>query len=293
MSLVFAAIAPHGGLAIREACSPDERDVALTTQEGMAELGRRFGAAKPEVVVVATPHNVHISGAMAVIIAGRIAGELPGAPVSIALDSPVDHEMAMAILQAWGERSVPSVGVSFGANDPFAAVAPMDWGVLIPLWYMGGRSTPPVPVVVIAPSRDLPADDHVLAGAVIADVAEASRRRVAFIASADHGHAHAAGGPYGLDRASAEYDRLICKLVGDHRLDELADIPIDFVEQAKADSWWQLLFLHGATANGWSAELLSYEAPTYYGMLTAAYKPARRGTSSRPRKRTPRRTRAS
>lgn len=259
----------------------------------MEELGRRFAAAQPEVVVIATPHNVHISGAMAVVIAGRIAGELPGAPVSIALDSPVDYELAIAILQAWGERGVPSVGVSFGANDPLAAVAPMDWGALIPLWFMGGRSTPPVPVVVIAPSRDLRAADHVRAGAVIADVAQASGKRVAFIASADHGHAHAADGPYGFDRASAEYDGLICRLVRDHRLDELADIPIDLVEKAKADSWWQLLFLHGATANGWTAELLSYEAPTYFGMLTAAYKPASRGTSSRPGKRTPRRTRAS
>jgi len=259
----------------------------------MAELGRRFDAARPDVVVVATPHNVHISGAMAVIIAGRVAGELPGAPSPIALDSPVDHELAIGILRAWGRHGVPSVGVSFGANDPLAAVAPMDWGALIPLWFMGGRSNPPVPVVVIAPSRDLPAEDHIRAGKVIAGLAKASRRRVAFIASADHGHAHAADGPYGFDPASAEYDRSICKLVRDHRLDELAAIPIEFVEQAKADSWWQMLFLHGATAEGWSAELLSYEAPTYFGMLTAAYKPAKRGTSSRPRKRTARRTRAS
>ena len=259
----------------------------------MEELARRFAAAKPDVVVIATPHNVHISGAMAVIIAGRIAGELPGAPVTVALDSPVDHELAIAILQEWGEGGVPAVGVSFGANDPLAAVAPMDWGALIPLWFMGGRSKPPIPVVVIAPSRDLSAEDHIRAGSVIADVAKATHRRVAFIASADHGHAHDADGPYGFDPASAEYDRLICELVRNHRLDELADIPLGFVERAKADSWWQMLFLHGATKISWSAELLSYETPTYFGMLTAAYTPATRGTSSRLRKRTQRRTRAS
>jgi hypothetical protein len=31
--------------------------------------------------------------------------------------------------------------------------------------------------------------------------------------------------------------------------------------------------LHGALRNGWRAELLSYEAPSYYGMLTAAFEP--------------------
>ena len=46
-----------------------------------------------------------------------------------------------------------------------------------------------------------------------------------------------------------------------------------FVTAAKADSWWQLLMLHGALGDGWSAEFLSYEASTYFGMLCAAYAP--------------------
>jgi aromatic ring-opening dioxygenase LigB subunit len=48
------------------------------------------------------------------------------------------------------------------------------------------------------------------------------------------------------------------------------------VEQAKADSWWQMLMLHGATtgsSTGWTGRLISYEAPTYFGMMTAAYLP--------------------
>ena len=40
---------------------------------------------------------------------------------------------------------------------------------------------------------------------------------------------------------------------------------------ALADSFWQLLMLHGAIGESWEPELLSYEAPTYFGMLTAAY----------------------
>jgi aromatic ring-opening dioxygenase LigB subunit len=44
------------------------------------------------------------------------------------------------------------------------------------------------------------------------------------------------------------------------------------VEQAKADSWWQMLMLHGAMP-GWTGRLISYEVPTYFGMLTAAYSP--------------------
>jgi aromatic ring-opening dioxygenase LigB subunit len=292
--LVFAAIAPHGGLVIEEACTPDELGVAKATLAGMQELGRLFAEAKPEAVVVASPHNVHIPGAIGVIVSGRVAGNLEGAP-SVALDVPTELDLALLVLNSLAAAGVPAVGVSFGSNESTDATAPMDWGVLIPLWFMGGRDHPPLPLVVVTPARDLPAAYHVSAGAAIAAAAEASELRVAFIASADHGHAHDPLGPYGYDPAATNYDELICELVRDGSLDRLVDIPIELVESAKADSWWQMLMLHGATAKGWSGRLVSYEVPTYFGMLTAAYLPITllsRGNASPPRKRIAHRTRA-
>jgi len=103
--------------------------------------------------------------------------------------------------------------------------------------------------------------------------ASRSGKRVAFVASADHGHAHSPDGPYGYDAAAAEYDGLVARLVKENRLDELVGIDPALVERAAADSWWQLLMLHGALGDDWRSELLSYEAPTYYGMLCAAFTP--------------------
>jgi aromatic ring-opening dioxygenase LigB subunit len=278
---VFAAIAPHGGLAIAEACSPAERDLAKTTRSGMLELGKLFTAARPQAVVVATPHNVHIPGAIGVIVAGRVAGRLTGAPASVALDVPGETALAWLVLESMAASGLPSVGLSFGSNVPDEAVAPMDWGVLIPLWFMGGRQDPPVPLVVITPARELSAHAHIKAGAAIAHAAAQSGLRVAFIASADHGHAHREDGPYGFHPDAKRYDQLVCRLVRADRLDRLPDIPADMVESAKADSWWQMLMLHGAVDRGWSGRLISYEAPTYFGMLTAAYAPRRRARATR------------
>jgi aromatic ring-opening dioxygenase LigB subunit len=272
MPLVFAAIAPHGGIAVAEACAPDEREVAAKTRAGMEELGRRFAAARPDVVIVATPHNVHIANALAVVVSGRVKGRLNGVVPPIELDLPSDTELAWSVLASLSRAGLPSAAVSFGSNDPATAVAPMDWGVLIPLWFMGGRSDPPTPALVVTPARELPASDHVAAGAAIAAAASASKRRVAFIASADHGHAHRADGPYGFHPSAARYDALVTSLVREDRLDGLLGIERSLVELAKADSWWQMLMLHGAT-EGWRGELISYEAPTYFGMLTAAFAP--------------------
>ena len=44
----------------------------------------------------------------------------------------------------------------------------------------------------------------------------------------------------------------------------------------KADSPWQLAMLHGVLGDDGRGELLSYEAPTYFGMLCAAYELAER-----------------
>jgi aromatic ring-opening dioxygenase LigB subunit len=266
--LVFAAIAPHGTLPEAPVENADR------THEALEELGRRFASAKPDTTIVLTPHNVHVERHFAVVLAGTLTGRLAelDAP-EVELSCPVDVELAADVIVALHDEGVPVVGASFGANDPGAATAPMDWGVLIPLWYMGGRSDPQVPAVVVSPARDRTLDEHVRAGRAIAQAAAESGKRVALVASADHGHAHDPDGPYGFDPAAAEYDRRVVELVRENRLEGLLELDPAFVDSAKADSWWQMVMLHGALGNGWSGDFLSYEASTYFGMLCAAYAP--------------------
>jgi aromatic ring-opening dioxygenase LigB subunit len=272
VAVVFAAIAPHGAIAIPELCSDDERGLAAATTAGLEELGRRFTAAAPEAVVVLTPHTAHVPGAIAVVVAGSHAGSLAGPDgASVELTCPSDRDLALGVLARLWSHRIPAVGLSFGGNDPGAAVMPMDWGTLIPLWFMGGRAQEPLATVVIGPARDLSAADHARAGRAIAEAA--AGKRVALIASADHGHAHDPEGPYGFDPAAAEYDALVTELVGQNRLESLRELEPAFVEAAKADSWWQLLMLQGVLDGGFDVELLSYEAPTYFGMLCAAFRP--------------------
>jgi aromatic ring-opening dioxygenase LigB subunit len=271
--IVTAAVAPHGGIAVAELCDESDLDVAAATRAGLEELGRRFAAAAPETVVVLTPHNVHVEGSLAVIVAGHLEGTVGDAGREIALTSPVDLEFALDLLGDLARAGIPTTAVSYGGNRPAEASMPMDWGALIPLWYMGGRAEPPPDVVLVSPARDLPARSHVDAGRVLAESAASSGKRVALIASADHGHAHDPNGPYGFDPASAAYDRLIVELVRANHLSGLLDIDPALVATAQADSWWQMLVLHGACGDRFDAELLSYEAPTYFGMLCASFTP--------------------
>jgi len=273
--LVLGVVAPHGAIAVAEACTEEELGLAAVTRTAFEELGRRCAAAEPTTVVVVTPHNVHVEGAIAVVVAARLEGAVTGTDgrvITLACDT--DRVLSGLVLRALEEFGVPAVGVSFGGNRPGEAVMPMDWGTLIPLWHLGGRFDPPLPVVVVSPARDLPPGAHVDTGRAIAAAVSRSDRAVAVVASADHGHRHRADGPYGYDPASADYDSGVSRLVADNRLAGLVELDPAFVEEAAADSWWQLLVLHGALGDGYAAELLSYEAPSYYGMLCAAFMPA-------------------
>jgi len=143
----------------------------------------------------------------------------------------------------------------------------------VPLHFMGGRDEPPKPIVMVAPARDLHWDAHVTAGRAIAKAADASGKRVGLIASCDHGHAHDGKGPYGFSPASKELDDRVVELVKRDALAELLKFDRAFVAEARADSFWQMLMHHGAIGDRWRGEFLSYEAPTYFGMLCAAYSP--------------------
>ena len=270
MALVFASIAPHGSMAIAEWCTPDQRPLAARTRAAFEELGRRFDAARPAVTVLLTPHHVHVDGHMAVVTAGAMHGVLKGGAAPVELRARVDRDLTNAVRAAIAAAGVPIVGLSYGANDAAAAVMPMDWATQVPIHFMGRDA---VPIVMVAPARDLSWEMHVAAGRAIARAAGASGKRVALIASCDHGHGHDANGPYGYSPASKVFDDRVVGLVERSALGELLTFAPEFVADAKADSFWQMLMLHGAIGDRWTAELLSYEAPTYFGMLCAAFTP--------------------
>jgi aromatic ring-opening dioxygenase LigB subunit len=257
--LVFAALAPHG--------APAFDDPAGATRRGLEELGRRFAEAAPEAAIVLTPHGFQVDGNFVVARSARLEGDASqwtDADTHLALDG--DPALADACVEALRADSLPAVGALFGASLAAASTLPLDWGALIPLWFMRA------PAVVVSPCRALGNDLHVRAGAALARAT--GDRRVALIASADHGHGHDPDGPYGYAPESARYDEQVVDLLRRNRLGELAGWDAAFALAAKADSFWQLLMLHGALGPRWRAELLVYEVPTYFGMACAAFAPA-------------------
>jgi aromatic ring-opening dioxygenase LigB subunit len=125
--IVFGAIASHGRIAVREACTEDELQLVAATLRGFDELARRCGDADPEVLLVVTPHSVHVDGAMAVVVSAHMEGAVCGTDGrAITLEAEIDRDLAGQALADLQEAGVAAVGASFGGNRRDEAVMPMD-----------------------------------------------------------------------------------------------------------------------------------------------------------------------
>jgi aromatic ring-opening dioxygenase LigB subunit len=256
MTIVFGAIAPHGNPVYEQPAGP--------TAQGMRELKRRLDAARVEAAILVTPHGTLLDGHFGVVRSARLSEHRNQFVDDERLyDGEGDPALADACVTALQRGGLPALGLTFGSTVAGGSEMPVDWGAGIPLPVLR------VPAVIVTPCRALSNEQHVAAGAALA--AATADRRVAFVASADHGHGHAHDGPYGFSEHSGPYDEDVQDAVRRNALHELAKWDADRARDALADSFWQLLMLHGALADAFHAELLSYEVPTYFGMLTAAF----------------------
>jgi aromatic ring-opening dioxygenase LigB subunit len=286
MPLVFAAIAPHGFPLI-----PDLSDDAggeLATRAAMEELGQRATAAGVEALVIAGPHGVRVEGAICLADTARAAGTLAWQGRQVELNVSVDGHLTDAIAEKSRERRIPIALAGYGGNRRDQSVLPLDWGMLTPLWFLGHNQNmrghgdvladPPAegigpPAVIVTPSRSLPRETLVDFGRVVAEVSAAESRRIGFVASCDWGHAHAATGPYGFHPESAAVDAEVVAAVQANDLMRLIDLDDGRAQDAAIDGLWQTLMLGGVLdVTPMAVEFLSYEAPTYYGMLVAAWR---------------------
>jgi aromatic ring-opening dioxygenase LigB subunit len=277
VGIVIACIAPHGAETIPELAG-DMLKAFAETRKGMEELARLMQKQRPQVIVLATPHNLRLEATIGVITTEFAEGSLEANGKQVKLRCECDRDLARTILEEARNSRLPVIGANYGTSEGPASCIPMDWGTLIPLWFLVRQSSSKPKIVIVMPSREIPLQKLVSFGHAVAKTAESSGKRVAFVASADQGHAHKADGPYGFHPASAEFDNIAKRAVIESNLNHLLSLPQQFVEDAKPDSIWQVAILQGILKSArMKGRLLSYEVPTYYGMLCAAYLPIKNG----------------
>lgn len=274
MTLEYACIAPHGAELIPRLASRRNIEIFRKTREGIRRIARDIVNAKPDAIVIASPHNLRLVGKICIVVSENSTGELHSSPKkSVTLKAKCDVKLARELLQTCLEDKLPVVGANYGTFTGHTSDLPMDWGTLVPLWFVLREKRARAKIVIVTPSREIPLSQNITFGRVLAKLLEKKRgRRVVFIASADQAHVHRKSGPYGFSKAADRFDKIIVEAVKRNNLDVLTRLDRRFVEQAKPDSPWQMAILAGITETvRMKSELYTYEAPTYYGMICAAF----------------------
>jgi aromatic ring-opening dioxygenase LigB subunit len=276
LPVVYACIAPHGDELIPRIAGKN-KGLAVESIKGMRRLASEMKNAKPDTIVIASPHNLRLTKKIGVVVAENSSGKVGSRGAEISLRAKCDVEFAQELLTASEEVNLPVVGANYGTfSGPLSNMA-MDWGTLIPLWFFLKLNRLKSRIVIVTPSREIPLEQNFEFGVKVGEVGEASKKRVVFVASGDQAHTHDKKNPYGFSPEASEYDRLVVEVIRSDRLSDILRFDPAMVEEAKPDSLWQMTMLAGVLrAAKMEGHLYSYEVPTYFGMLCAGYSRFRR-----------------
>lgn len=257
--LIGSAMMPHGNPVLK----PEDEETK-NLAETLREIGKELS--KAEVYVLISPHNVRMSEALGVIMAENLISWLGFDGIQLPGEYKTERELAKEIYLNAKASGLPVVDINFASLSGEYSRFPLTWGELIPLHFLKKR-----PLVLLTPARKVPRETLVKFGEVIGEVLENYEKRVAFIASADHAHAHG-NGPYGYAPEAKEYDELIMRIIEENRLEKLLEIPESLINKALPDSYWQLLVLYGVLKRvPMKLKLTAYACPSYFGMGAALF----------------------
>jgi aromatic ring-opening dioxygenase LigB subunit len=276
MTLVYACIAPHGGEIIPELASKSVLHKFEETRAAMRVLARRISEARPQTVVIASPHNLRLLSNIAVVISENSSGTLKGSSNrSVNVRARCDVDFGKIVVRQSEKAGLPVVGANYGTAAGSSSGMQMDWGTLVPLWFVLKEQKLKARILIVAPSREISLRKNFDFGRLLGRLMKRDKNRnFAFIASADQAHAHSRSGPYGFSPAASKYDDFVINAIRDNKLDRILQLKARFIEDAKPDSPWQMIILAGINeVIPLRSQLLSYQVPSYYGMACAGSEP--------------------
>jgi AmmeMemoRadiSam system protein A len=246
----IAILLPHAPILVPEVAGERLADCRASV-EAMQAAARRLVAAKPDAVVLVSPHAAREMHAYA-MTSGGVSGSLARFGASHAsVRLPGDAALTATLREAAAARGIDT------ANLP---ASQLDHGSVVPLWHLvqAGWDGPTVVLALAMEDNSRVAE----LGECVAAVAMQLGRRVAVVASGDMSHRLKPGAPCGYDPEAAKFDREFIAQLRRGATRGLAAAVEPLQENAAEDAVESTLFALGAA--GWRAagrEVLGYEGP--------------------------------
>lgn len=271
--VVLCALAPHPPLLIPEIGSRRDLDAVRQTTSAMKRLAAIVRDARPEVVVVISPHSPLFEDAVAIHAANPLEGDFSmfmAGQVSLSFEN--DLALAREIARRAGAMGVATLLLDERERHAYRVEGRLDHGVLVPMHFVVEAGVS-VPIVAMGMAL-LPREKLYAFGTAVAQAVKELGRRAVVIASGDMSHRLTRGAPAGYDPRGAEFDERIVELLRAGDVEGILSLDGSLVDRAGECGYRSLVMALGTLdRRAFESEVLSYEGPFGVGYAVAVLRP--------------------
>ncbi len=262
MSLIFAAVTPHPPFLL-PSLEKETGDKLSATKSALLELEQQLYLAKPQIIIVISPHESLFPDAFVVNAYTQFSAtfekfgdlvtkyEWKGTPDFSAKISHVGNNYSFPI------RLVSEKSLSYGAS--------------VPLSLLTTHLTDEYKIVPVGYSK-LGTKEHLEFGELLKEVIMSSDKRVAIIASGDLSHHVNEKSPSGYREEGKNFDAELIQLLETRNTLGISQMNAETIEKAEECGYRSILIMLGVLKNiDYTFKRLSYEAPFGVGYLTGQF----------------------
>lgn len=254
--IVFAAIVPHSPL-LAPSIGKEHREKLADTLRGFEELAQALYLAKPETIVMLSPHAAMYPDAWSGNVAPMFKGSLKefgdhGTELPVKADFLLlDH-----IHRHMRDQKVPFT---------LTSSEELDYATTIPLLFLL-KNMPNAKLIPVGMSG-LDPKQHLAFGEELKNILHAESRRVAVIATADLSHTVNTNSPEGMTEEGIQFDKQIREFALAQNVNGILGMSPEMLEKAKQSAHKPIITLLGTLKDmNCKSKELSYEAPFGVGM---------------------------
>lgn len=259
--IVFAAVTPHSPLLL-PTIGGDHATVLRETLAAHNTLRRALVDAKPDAVMIISPHSATLPDAMVLNLADEYRGDLAQfGDLQTKCTYRPDISFINHLQRSLREKHQPVTLLS---------VPTLDYGATVPLTLLNVFET--LPLIPVFQASDLSFKKHFAFGEAVQEIIGDSPKRIAVIASNNLSHRLSSDTPAGFSPQGEKFDATVREAIETGHSSRLLKLKPDFVEEAGQCGFrGMLLFLGILSRTSATPHILSYEHPFGVGYLTANF----------------------
>jgi aromatic ring-opening dioxygenase LigB subunit len=260
--LTFAAITPHPPVLIPTIGKESLKQIKKTAK-AMEELEKKIFEAKPETIIVISPHGPILPDAFSINLNPKYQSKLEEfGDFTTKLEFKTDTVLAYRTKELMEDKNIPLIL----ASEPF-----LDHGATVPLYFLTKRLNE-ISILPVGYSL-LDFKTHFNFGDYLKEIILNEGKRIAVIASGDLSHRLTKDAPAGYSARGKEFDQKLTELIINKNTAGILNLDPELVEEAGECGLRSFIILLGLLERiNYIPEVLSYEGPFGVGYLVVNFK---------------------